>query len=58
MEDWEAYKGVTEPNSAVMDQITQNAVLTSARIGIEVAHGSLDRLQNWNAAFQVRMQLL
>jgi len=50
MEDWDAYKPFTEPSSVVMDQITQNAVLMSARIGIEVAPGSQNGLQSWDAA--------
>lgn len=57
MEDWEAYKGITEANAVVMDQITQNAVLLSARIGIEVAPGSLNGLQSWDAANTVSSQL-
>ena len=54
MENWPAYKNVTMPNSVVMDQLTEIAVHTSARIGIEVAHGSLEGLQNWDAAYKVR----
>ena len=53
MENWEAYENVTMPGSAVMDQITQNAVITSARIGIEVAPGSLPDLMDWGATDQV-----
>ena len=54
MESWDAYKDVTFANSIVMDQITQQAVLASARIGIEVAPGSLEKL-DWGAAHTVRL---
>ena len=36
MESWPDYEKVTIPNSGVMDQITQNAALISARIGVQV----------------------
>ena len=36
MEDWPAYEAVTIPGSGVMDQITELAVHTSARIGVQV----------------------
>lgn len=53
MEDWDAYKGVADANAIVMDQITQNAVLVSARIGIEVAPGSQHGQQGGDASHTV-----
>ena len=53
MENWPAYSNVSSSNAVVMDQTTENAVLTSARIGIEVAPGSLDGLMNYDATNKV-----
>lgn len=52
MEDWPSYENFTVPNNVVMDQITLNAVLTSSRIGIEVAISSLFT-QSWEDAEEV-----
>ena len=34
MESWPAYENITAPTNIIMDQITQNAVINTARIGI------------------------
>lgn len=54
MEDWPEYQNHTVPNSCVMDQITQQAALLSARIGIEVAPISIYEYESWKDAFKVR----
>ena len=53
MEDWPEYKDLTVPNSCVMDQITQQGALLSARIGIEVAPVSIHEYEIWADAIKV-----
>ena len=54
MEDWPEYENVTLPNSCEMDQITQNAAILSARIGIEVAPVTLFNIEVWHDSWRVR----
>ena len=53
MEDWPSYANITVPNSCNMDQVTQQATLLSARIGIEVAPISLYKYEDWLDSFKV-----
>ena len=53
MEQWLDYEKVTVPNSGVMDQMTQNAALTSARIGVQIACGNFDIIYDWEPAYKV-----
>jgi len=57
MADWPAYEKISIKGTCVMDQITLNSALLSARIGVMVAPISQGQRKDWEPAYKVCMAL-